>query len=122
MSVRRAALQPFTLSDGTHIGVGEWACAPSGAINKSADYYPSPDQFSGFRFVDTAYLPDAQEGLPHSMRPQQPNPSKLTDVDHSFLMWGIGRMAWYVNKWDPSMFDSLLTQWAVPVDTMRLPL
>ncbi|KAI1760843.1 cytochrome P450 [Hypoxylon sp. FL1150] len=86
MSVRRCALQPFSLSDGTKINVGEWACAPSGAINIDPQYYPSPEEFSGFRFVDSAILSSAASTT-------QPKPSKLTDVDHSFLMWGVGRMA-----------------------------
>ncbi|RWA06383.1 hypothetical protein EKO27_g8727 [Xylaria grammica] len=91
MSVRRRALQPFTLSDGTKVSVGEWACAPSAAINTHARYYPSPETFSGFRFVDPAILSDTHEyPTPPAM---QTKPSKLTDVDHSFLMWGTGRMA-----------------------------
>ncbi|KAI0490488.1 cytochrome P450 [Xylaria cf. heliscus] len=91
MSVRRRALQPFTLSDGTKVSVGEWACAPLAAINTHAQYYPSPETFSGFRFVDPAILSDTQEyPTPPAM---QTKPSKLTDVDHSFLMWGTGRMA-----------------------------
>lgn len=87
MSVRRCALKPFSLSDGTKVAPGEWACAPSGAINTSAEHYPRPEEFSGFRFVDPAELPGASA-------PTQPKPSKLTDVDYTFLMWGTGRMAW----------------------------
>lgn len=90
MSVRRCALQPFSLSDGTKLKVGEWACAPSAVINTSAEYYPSPGEFSGFRFVEAALLED----LCNPERAQQPAPSKLTDVHHSYLMWGTGRMAW----------------------------
>lgn len=90
VSVRRCALQPFSLSDGTKLKVGEWACAPSAVINTSAEYYPSPSEFSGFRFVDPALLDD----LSNAERAQQPAPSKLTDVHHSYLMWGTGRMAW----------------------------
>ncbi|EQL03607.1 cytochrome P450 [Ophiocordyceps sinensis CO18] len=86
MSVRRCALKPFSLSDGTKVAPGEWACAPSGAINTSAEHYPRPEEFSGFRFVDPAELPGASA-------PTQPKPSKLTDVDYTFLMWGTGRMA-----------------------------
>lgn len=94
VSVRRCALQPFSLSDGTKVGVGEWACTPSGAINMSADYYPFPEEFSGFRFVDPANLnlPDAHGVAAGAVT--QSKPSSLTDVDHPFLMWGTGRMAW----------------------------
>ncbi|KAG6357424.1 hypothetical protein INS49_013301 [Diaporthe citri] len=98
MSVRRCALQPFTLGDGTRLAVGDWACAPSGAINTNPEYYPSPNSFSGFRFVDPALLPtsgDSEKPAPVSSAPgvQQPKPSMLTDVDHTWLMWGTGRMA-----------------------------
>ncbi|KAF2966132.1 hypothetical protein GQX73_g7453 [Xylaria multiplex] len=91
MSVRRQALQPFVLSDGTTVAVNEWACAPSGAINTCAEYYPYPETFSGFRFVDSTMLPNTQEYPTPTAT--QTNPSKLTDVDPSFLMWGTGRMA-----------------------------
>ncbi|KAI5868246.1 cytochrome P450 [Durotheca rogersii] len=91
MSVRRCALQPFSLSDGTKVGVGEWACAPSGAINTSAEYYHSPEEFSGFRFVDPTILSRAQGASVPAAR--QSKSSRLTDVEHSFLVWGTGRMA-----------------------------
>ncbi|CAH0024714.1 unnamed protein product [Clonostachys rhizophaga] len=92
MSVRRCALRPFSMSDGTKLEVGEWACAPAGAINTREDYYPSPKSFSGFRFVDPALLAAVDEDTnPPAAR--QAKHSKLTDVDHSFLMWGTGRMA-----------------------------
>ncbi len=52
MSTRRCAIQPFTLSDGTKLNVGDWACSPSGAIMKNADNYPAPLEFNGFRFVE----------------------------------------------------------------------
>ncbi|KAF7527303.1 hypothetical protein G7054_g10532 [Neopestalotiopsis clavispora] len=91
MSVRRCALQPFSLSDGTRVEVGEWACAPSGAINTSAEHYPRPDEFSGFRFVDPKHLETVCGTSPAGA--VQPKPSSLTDADHSYLMWGTGRMA-----------------------------
>ncbi|KAI0552037.1 cytochrome P450 [Xylaria curta] len=91
MSVRRRALQPFSLSDGTKVAIGEWACASSGAINTHGEYYPSPETFSGFRFVEPSTLSNSQAFSTPTAT--QPKPSKLTDVDHSFLMWGTGRMA-----------------------------
>ncbi|KAK6063444.1 cytochrome p450 [Seiridium cupressi] len=91
ISVRRCALQPFSLSDGTKVGVGDWACPPSGAINNSAEYYPSPQEFSGFRFVDPKILLE-MDGITPSAA-MQSKPTKITDADYSFLMWGTGRMA-----------------------------
>jgi hypothetical protein len=92
-------MQPFVLRDGARLGVGDWVCAPSGAINTNGDYYPSPGSFSGFRFVDPAILsPPSEHNNPlpaaSATTAQQPKPSKLTDVDHTWLMWGTGRMAW----------------------------
>ncbi|KAH7311269.1 cytochrome P450 [Stachybotrys elegans] len=92
MSVRRQALQPFELSTGARVDTGQWICAPSGAINTSPDYYTSPTEFSGFRFVEPSPL-DHDSVTKVASTIKQPKPSKLTDVDHSFLMWGIGRMA-----------------------------
>lgn len=57
VSVRRCALQPFALSDGTQVVQGEWICAPSGALNTSENYYTSPHSFSGFRCTDPEVLP-----------------------------------------------------------------
>ncbi|KAI9148716.1 Cytochrome P475 monooxygenase [Paramyrothecium foliicola] len=92
MSVRRRALKPFQLSGGTRVETGEWICAASGSINTSPEYYPSPLEFSGFRFVESALSAEDRESCVESAV-KQPKPSKLTDVDHSFLMWGTGRMA-----------------------------
>ncbi|KAM7192968.1 cytochrome P450 [Naviculisporaceae sp. PSN 640] len=84
MSVRRCALQPYSLSTGTHsLEVGDWACAPSGAINLSAMYYTSPDEFSGFRFVPPFMVPN-DDGW---------KKRDGSNVDSSWLMWGTGRMA-----------------------------
>lgn len=99
MSVHRCALRPFALSDETCLDVGEWVCAPAGVINTSPEYYPTPDTFSGLRFVDPeilATLNDSQNPMDSDMPAHisQPKPSKLTDVDYGFLMWGTGRMAW----------------------------
>ncbi|KAM7212431.1 cytochrome P450 [Rhypophila decipiens] len=101
MSVRRCDLQPYSLSTVTHsLQVGDWACAPSGAINLSATYYTSPDEFSGFRFVPPSMVPDDDgwkkrdgSSTSSSSLPMQSTPSSLTDVDSSWLMWGTGRMA-----------------------------
>ena len=86
-------MKPFSLSDGTQLAIGDWACVPSAAINLSAEYYPSPNEFSGFRFVDLTYL----DAFADCEKPRQHKPSELTDVDDGFLMWGTGRITWYVD-------------------------
>lgn len=57
---------------------------------QDASFYPDPLKFDGFRFVNEDLLRGASP-LP-SMSPQQ-KPSKLTDVNMTFHVWGTGRMA-----------------------------
>ncbi|KAI0023353.1 hypothetical protein F4780DRAFT_77300 [Xylariomycetidae sp. FL0641] len=52
------------------------------------DHYPEPSRFNGFRFVDTRAVK-----LEGSFGISQPRPSKLTDVDSTWHVWGTGRMA-----------------------------
>ena len=81
---RRQALKPFTFSDGTRLEKGDWACVPMRDMLYDPEVYPSPHTFNGFRFVKwnpTAFSP------PQAL-------SKLTDVSHSWGMWGNARMAW----------------------------
>ncbi|TGO61264.1 hypothetical protein BOTNAR_0131g00100 [Botryotinia narcissicola] len=95
MSTRRHALQPFTLSDGTRVEIGDWACTPVQAMMQDPKEYPEPLQFRGFRFVDPVLLPGAE--LPQINRYARPtHASKLTDVNGSFHVWGTGRMAWAI--------------------------
>ncbi|VUC22501.1 unnamed protein product [Clonostachys rosea] len=92
MSTRRAALKPYTFSDGTQLGEGDWAVTPVFAIMRDSRHYPNPLEFSGFRFVDPAILEktfiplDAQGSM-------QPEPSNFDTLDHTYKIWGTGRMA-----------------------------
>ncbi|KAI0809677.1 cytochrome P450 [Xylaria sp. FL0064] len=89
MSTRRSALKPFILSDGTRVNVGDWACTPVRAIMQNAEFYPEALAFNGFRFVDQSRVDIASS----SFKVLQPKPSKLTDVDSTWHVWGTGRMA-----------------------------
>ncbi|OTA76492.1 hypothetical protein M434DRAFT_38836 [Hypoxylon sp. CO27-5] len=86
-STRRAAIQPFTFSNGTRLEVGDWACTPVRDIMQDSQFYPEPHQFNGFRFVDPELASRAED-----IQPLQPKPSKLTDADNTFHVWGTGRM------------------------------
>ncbi|CAG9998323.1 unnamed protein product [Clonostachys byssicola] len=88
-SSRRSVLKPFTFSDGTKLAVGEWACTPVRSIMQNPEFYPSPLEFNGFRFADPNILGDAGDAFKY----KQPKPSKLTDCDNTFHVWGTGRMA-----------------------------
>lgn len=54
-------------------------------------FYPDPLEFNGFRFVDEERLAKISSGA--SLGHSQQKPSKLTDVDMTFHVWGTGRMA-----------------------------
>ena len=103
MSTRRQALQPFSLSGGWKIDVGEWVCTPVRAMMKDPVYYAEPQEFHGFRFVDPGTLQEFGDG-PDFKMPQRGDCAQLTDLDWQF--WGTGRMAWSVH--------SLLLQSFVP--------
>ncbi|RYO83042.1 hypothetical protein DL762_006318 [Monosporascus cannonballus] len=92
MSTRRCAIRPFTFSDGTKLGVGDWACTPVYAIMKDSEHYPEPLKFNGFRFVDPKVL-EGKATNEQLRRPAQPKPSQFADVDNTWQIWGTGRMA-----------------------------
>lgn len=54
------------------------------------EFYPDPLEFNGFRFAK----PDDVAAVGESFKRLQSRPTKLTDVDDTFHMWGTGRMAW----------------------------
>ncbi|CAH0025296.1 unnamed protein product, partial [Clonostachys rhizophaga] len=89
VSTRRSALIPFTLSDGTKLNVGDWACTPVKSIMQDPEFYPEPLRFNGFRFADPQLVPQ----LLAENYPMQPKPTRLCDVDNTFHVWGTGRMA-----------------------------
>ncbi|KAI7779164.1 hypothetical protein LA080_001236 [Diaporthe eres] len=90
MSTRRSALKPFTLSDGTAVRPGEWACTPVRSIMQSPEYFPDPLEFRDFRFAEQRE-PGTEDSKGVDFR--QPSPSKLTDAEHPWHVWGTGRMA-----------------------------
>ena len=98
MSTRRYALQPFTLSDGTKLEIGDWACTPVRAMMQNPQNYPKSLEFNGFRFVEADLLEQAASKA--FTQTLQELPSKLTDVNdknNSWHVWGTGRMAWYAD-------------------------
>lgn len=61
---------------------------------QSPEHYPEPTTFRGFRFADLK--PQSQFGNAPELDFRQPVPSKLTDADYTWHVWGTGRMVWYV--------------------------
>ncbi|KAI5865350.1 cytochrome P450 [Durotheca rogersii] len=73
MSMRRYATQPFALSDGTKLSVGDWACVPVKAIMQDSRSYPDPLTFNGFRFASPNDLKSAETDSQFNF--SQPKPS-----------------------------------------------
>ncbi|CAG8958655.1 hypothetical protein HYFRA_00011496 [Hymenoscyphus fraxineus] len=94
-STRRAALKPFTFSDGTKVHQGDWTCTPVRAIMQSAQHYPEPLQFHGFRFVDPLVLEQLSSATADRHwkdSPIQNTSARLTDIDSTWLVWGAGHI------------------------------
>jgi hypothetical protein len=94
VSTRRSALQPFTLADGSHVEVGDWFCTPVRAIMTNPVDYPEALQFSGFRFADPTLVKSLSGNNVDFDQIMQKKPTKLTDADMTYHVWGTGRMAW----------------------------
>ncbi|KAI0581515.1 hypothetical protein TUN199_06639 [Pyrenophora tritici-repentis] len=90
-STRRSALKPFSLKDGTHVNVGDWFCTPVRAIMTNPVDFPEATTFSGFRFADPELVKSLENDDAFSV--MQKKPTKLTDVDMTYHVWGTGRMA-----------------------------
>lgn len=91
VSTRRQALQPFSLSNGARVSVGDWLCTPVQALMQTEQHYPQALAFNGFRFVDPALF-EKNDMAPNETF--QAKSSRLTDVSSTFHVWGTGRMAW----------------------------
>lgn len=87
MSSRRMALRPFTLSDGTHLNVGDWLCTPLRAMSRDERLYERATEFHGFRHVEPGLLEQLEQGFEHFGKS-----SSFTETKDS-QMWGTGRMA-----------------------------
>jgi cytochrome P450 len=85
-SVRRRSVEPFALSDGTQLKPGDWACTPVTSMMRDAKWYPSPEEFSGFRFAPKELVESrGMEG-----KPRQERSSVFVDGDETY-MWGVGK-------------------------------
>ena len=93
MSTRRLVLEPFALSNGSKVEVGDWVCTPLRAMMRDPANFSQSHEFHGFRFVDPALLASFKSSEFH--RPQPGASSQLTDLA-GWQLWGTGRMAWYV--------------------------
>ncbi|KAH6644885.1 cytochrome P450 [Boeremia exigua] len=92
VSTRRKALQPMTLSDGTHAKAGEWFATPLAAMLKDAGNWAEPLEFHGFRHVAPEHLATLENNSQFSS-PEPEKAALLTDVS-KWQTWGTGRMAW----------------------------
>jgi hypothetical protein len=56
--------------------------------------FPEALQFSGFRFADPQLVQSLNNGASKFDEVMQKKPTKLTDADMTYHVWGTGRMAW----------------------------
>jgi hypothetical protein len=56
--------------------------------------YPEALQFSGFRFADPTLVKSLSGNDVDFDQIMQKKPTKLTDADMTYHVWGTGRMAW----------------------------
>ena len=84
--VRRQALTPFSFSDGFRVSVGDWICVPHRPMMRDSQYYENPLEFNAFRFINNTSTSSTDAV----------KPSKLTDASEDWLVWGAGRILWYV--------------------------
>ncbi|KAI0502858.1 hypothetical protein F5B22DRAFT_43586 [Xylaria bambusicola] len=59
---------------------------------QSTEHYPEPVTFHGFRFANVTF--ENELGAADELNFKQPKPSRLTDVDSTWHVWGTGRMAY----------------------------
>ncbi|KAL8636995.1 MAG: hypothetical protein Q9228_005685 [Teloschistes exilis] len=91
ISTRRQALEPFVLSGGHKVEMGDMVCTPARAMMKDPAHFAAPQAFSGFRFVKPELLVDLDRSRLQVPQPGQPR--SLTDAT-DWQVWGTGRMVW----------------------------
>lgn len=92
VSTRRKALQPFTLSDGTHIKAEEWLATPLAPMLRDEQHWSEPLAFHRFRHVDALRLASL-ENRSAFQTPDTVKAAFFIDVS-KWQTWGTGRMAW----------------------------
>ena len=97
-------MKPFTFSDGTVVNIGDCISTPVKPVMQNPLHYPSPQQFSGFRFashealdkLNTHPLENSGKEWVDNDAPRQKAPSKMTDIDENWHVFGAGKISWYV--------------------------
>jgi cytochrome P450 len=90
MSSRRMALEPFSLSDGTQLNIGDWLVTPLRAMSRDERFFENATEFHAFRHVDAESLQQLEQGKYEFKHFGKPN--QFTSTDDSQI-WGTGRMA-----------------------------
>lgn len=115
MSTRRMALEPFTLSDGTRLEVGEWICTPPRAMMRDAANYAKPLEFHGFRHVEPSILESQNMAAGAFASPQPEKAAPLTEVK-DWQFWGTGRMACPGRFYAAAMMKTILALFITKYD------
>jgi cytochrome P450 len=83
-------LKEFTFRDGTRVKQGDWVSIPVGPMLRDERLYPQPDEFNGFRYTSKLMQDET-----NTVR-QPEGPSKFTDINEKWQVWGVGKITWYV--------------------------
>ncbi|KAF3762950.1 cytochrome P450 [Cryphonectria parasitica EP155] len=110
--MRRKAVEPHILCDGSRVAKGDWICVPQQAIMKDGSMYRNPHEFDGFRFAK------ANEVLRHGhLSPDTPDKveTKLNDANFEWSVWGFDPAAcpgrWYATLVIKLIIIHVLENW-----------
>lgn len=96
VSVRRKALQPFSLSNGVCVEGGEWLCTPLEAMLQHPKIWVDPTNFYGFRHVDAVTV-ETMRSSKTIISLDLTKETPFTDT-RGWQTWGTGRTAWWVTQ------------------------
>ena len=87
-SVQRKVLSEFTFSDGLKVLAGDWVCVPWRAMMRDPQVFKNPMSFKPSRFLNDRMSNPQAKSTTRSFQ--------LTDSDEQWLIWGAGRIRWWV--------------------------
>lgn len=90
ITLRRKALQNFSMRGEITIPKGSWACLPLKVMQQDPKVFPNPNVFNGYRFMTQSNASDRAAG---DCDKKKIVATKLTDINENFLIWGMGRRA-----------------------------
>ena len=87
------AKEGVVLPDGTHVPLGAWLTCPAEAMTRDARFFPEPDVFNPFRWLEPEVSGHEKEGEGEPKYKLRAD-GELTASSESFLFFGYGRHFW----------------------------